>query len=68
MTKMFYQVATLIVWPEDSIFWTAIQYLVVFWVNGGYQNIGMAIGSGLRVALNYEAPQVFVPLDPFFTV
>ena len=68
MMKMFYEVATLLIWSEQSIFWPAIQYLTVFWVNGGFQNIGMAFGLLLRTGLNYDIPAVFVPLDPFFTV
>jgi len=68
MMKMFFNIATLIVSPSDSIFWPTIQYLTVFWSEGGFQNVGMAIGLLARTALNYEAPQVFVPLDPFFTV
>jgi hypothetical protein len=43
----------------------SFKFLVLFLKEGGFQNLGISVGLAIDYLLNYESPDVDVPLEPF---
>jgi hypothetical protein len=45
----------------------SLKFLALFLKEGGFQNLGISAGLAVEYLLDYESPDVDVPLKPFQT-
>jgi len=67
LMKLLMELCVLLVWPQKSGFWTSFEYFALFWSEGGFENVGIALGLSTKYLLDFSSPNVHVPLSPFLT-
>jgi hypothetical protein len=56
----------MMVWdPEASGLYPSLQFFVLFLKEGGFQNLGIAAGLATEYLVDFESPDIDVPLKPF---
>ena len=64
--KMLATVAVIMVAPDWTSAFTGYRYIMTFFLNGGFQNLGAGLMLLLQYATDYEAPIVYRALQPYY--
>ena len=62
LVKVLMTISMLLVMPEKSEVFTAYQYMLAFFLDGGFQNLGVATQIFISYFADYQAPVVYRPL------
>lgn len=65
LIKSLVSILTFVFWPEESGLYDPLKFFVLFLKEGGFQNLGISFGMAADYLLNYESPDIDVPLKPF---
>ena len=65
LAKFVYEFCVFLAIPEFSRMHPGYQYLIIFLSEGNFQNLGMAAVLILCYIFNYDAPNVYLPIDTF---